>query len=79
MKGKKANRPVNGRCYRKTKLQRFIEEFIQSGDDCWEMEPNEYVGGLHSMYASVYKSVKHFGFCVDVIKKGDRVYIMRKE
>lgn len=68
--------------YRSTKIQKTLEEFMESGMDCVELqyEETEYVSP-YSLTASIKNAIKRFGYA-GTIKAGTRdkkVYMWRKD
>ena len=65
--------------YERTKLQIFIEEFINSDDPAWEIEmsyPEEYSSDA-AMYHSIRAAIIRFGFAVHVQSIKGRIYLVR--
>ena len=58
------------------KLRRELEEFIESGQECGEIAD---VSNAPATYANYYRCIRYNGYPLRVVRRKDRVFLIRTD
>lgn len=64
--------------YKATKLQKLLEEFLESGENVMEITEHNYKNA-GSAQASLYKHILRFREPVEVATRKGRIYLIKKD
>lgn len=70
---------IEKRKYSRTDLQGLLSEFMKMDVDAVEiLNTNGRYCSTESMYSSFYRAIEISGYAISVIKRGDKVYLIKK-